>query len=110
MRHQRRKGVYVLITDKPAKALLNSILKAATTSDDNTYANSTVCMQSIEILKVAVEEGILVLPLDLERNCTGRELLDMIDLVGARLGCGEVDPFLNLESNLVTANYGPDYP
>jgi hypothetical protein len=52
-------------------------------------------VQPLEVLLVAVEERILVVPLDLKRDRAGRELADVIDLVTLTFQRPFVDDALN---------------
>ena len=57
-------------------------------------------MQSLEVLEVTVKERIFVVPLDLERNGSGIERIDVIDLEGLGFFLHAVDNSLNDEDML----------
>ncbi len=52
-------------------------------------------MQPLEVLKVAIEKRVLVIPFDLERNRSGAERTDVIDFVGLGFARHAVDGPLN---------------
>jgi len=58
-------------------------------------------MQTLEIFKVAIEEWVLVVPLDFERDkFSVRECSDMIDFMGDGFLLDAVDDFLDLKNLL----------
>jgi hypothetical protein len=58
-------------------------------------------MKALEVLEVAIEKGILVVPFDLQSDCRSSEVLDVIDFVRNRFLLFTVDNPLNLEPMLL---------
>jgi hypothetical protein len=68
-------------------------------------------VQPLKVLQVAVEEWILVVPLDFERDDAAiGEGTDMIDLMGDRLPLDAVDALFDREIDLVPAQLGQGAP
>ena len=83
--------------DEGAHLLGQRVLKARAAGDDDADRDRRERVQALEALQVAVEERVLVVPLDLERERAAGRAADMVDLV-ADGGAGlAVDDGLGLE-------------
>jgi DGQHR domain-containing protein len=73
------------------------ILQGNTTRDDHANADGSLGVQAFEVFQVAVEEGILVVPLNLKRDDPGRQLAHMVDFMRDRFAGHAVNALLDRE-------------
>jgi hypothetical protein len=78
-----------------AHEIAHVILQSPSTCDDDTNRNRSVSMQSFEILQVAVEEWVFVIPLDLQRDKACIEFADVIYLMRGSFSLFTIDSLPN---------------
>src|SRR5262245_45208316 len=57
------------------------VMEGSTPRHNNAHRDSAIAMQTLEILKVSIEEGIFVVPLNLKSDGTSRKSSNVIDFV-----------------------------
>jgi len=57
-------------------------MQIVTPGHDHAEADCRLRVQPLKVLKVSIEERVLIVPLDLKRQHTPAALTDMVDLVG----------------------------
>jgi hypothetical protein len=99
-------GIDLLVVDKAADKSLHRVLKGSTTRNNDTQRDCAIGMQALEILQIAIEKWVLVIPLDLKRNCSSLERSDVVDFVRLRFSLNPVDDPLDNEDVLLPAMLG----
>ena len=89
--------VDLLLVREAAHQCAHGVLQARAARDDDPQRNCTICVQPFEILQVAVEERILVVPLDFQRDGSALKCPNVIDLMGLGFAFDPVDDPLNDE-------------
>lgn len=83
-------------------------MQRPTAGDNDTDGDRAVTVQPLEVLEIPVEEGILVVPFDFQRDApcalAGGELADVIDLMRLALVRNVIDPLLDPECGLAPAS------
>ncbi len=86
----------VLVGETIDKASKRS-LKTSASRHDDAQRNRAISMQALEVLQIAVEERVLVVPFDLERNRSCVERFHLVDLVRLRFFLDSINDPLNDE-------------
>jgi len=84
-----------LVIRKAFDEIPHGILQTRSTRNDNAKRDRAVGVQALEVLKVAIKEGVFVVPFDFKSNSAAFKISYVIDFVRLRFALDSIDDALN---------------